>query len=72
MCKYVNVYVSILVVVAKDVVSHSYVVLAATVAVEVCFSVRNKFHPFLMFVCNKFMCPNRLIFVMFLFVKLLL
>ena len=59
------------VVVTKDVVEDSDVDLAAIAALEVrmlvCLDVCNEFCHFVMSVCNKFICSNRLMFVMFLF-----
>ena len=54
----------------------SDVVLAAIAGLEVimlvCFSFINELYNFLKFVRNKFICSNRLMFVMFLFGKVLL
>ena len=66
MFNYVNVcYVSMVVVVTKDVVEDSDVVLVAIASLEVrmlvCLAVRKQS------VHNKFMYSNRLMFVMFLF-----
>ena len=65
-----------LVVVTKDVVKNSDVVLAPITALEfrmlVSFSVHNKFHHFARSVCNDFICSKRLVLLMFQFLQSLL
>ena len=60
-----------IVVVTKGVKKNLDVVLAAIAALEVrrlvCFSVPNDFHHLALLARNKFICSNRLMFVMFLF-----